>query len=47
MNNITLSLLEEIKSIVGASYFFTDEESFVKYGSDEILTKSKIKKNTA
>ena len=35
MNNITLSLLEEIKSIVGASYFFTDEESFVKYGSDE------------
>ncbi|MEI6151444.1 MAG: FAD-linked oxidase C-terminal domain-containing protein [Chitinophagia bacterium] len=35
MNNITLSLLEEIKSIVGATYFFTDEESFAKYGSDE------------
>jgi glycolate oxidase len=35
MNNITPSLLEEIKSIVGAAYFFTDEESFVKYGSDE------------
>ena len=35
MNNITASLLEEIKSIVGAAYFFTDEESFDKYGSDE------------
>ena len=35
MNNITLSLLEEIKSIVGATHFFTDEESFAKYGSDE------------
>jgi glycolate oxidase len=35
MNNITPSLLEEIKSIVGAAYFFTDEESFAKYGSDE------------
>jgi len=35
MNNITLSHLEEIKSIVGANYFFTDEESFAKYGSDE------------
>jgi len=35
MNNITPSLLEEIKSIVGANYFFTDEESFAKYGSDE------------
>jgi glycolate oxidase len=35
MNNITLSQLEEIKSIVGATYFFTDEESFAKYGSDE------------
>lgn len=35
MNNITPALLEEIKSIVGASYFFTDEESFAKYGSDE------------
>lgn len=35
MNNITASLLEEIKSIVGEAYFFTDEESFAKYGSDE------------
>jgi len=35
MNNITASLLEEIKAIVGADYFFTDEESFAKYGSDE------------
>lgn len=35
MNNITASLLEEIKSIVGAAYFFTDEENFAKYGSDE------------
>ena len=35
MNNITPSLLEEMKSIVGAAYFFTDEESFAKYGSDE------------
>ena len=35
MNNITPALLEEIKSIVGASYFFSDEESFAKYGSDE------------
>jgi glycolate oxidase len=35
MNNITPSLLEEMKSIVGADYFFTDEESFAKYGSDE------------
>ncbi len=35
MNNITASLLEEIKAIVGADYFYTDEESFVKYGSDE------------
>jgi len=35
MNNITPAFLEEIKSIVGASYFFTDEESFAKYGSDE------------
>jgi len=35
MNNITPSLLEEMKSIVGAAYFFTDEESFTKYGSDE------------
>ena len=35
MNNITASLVEDIKSIVGAAYFFTDEESFAKYGSDE------------
>jgi len=35
MNNITPTLQEEIKSIVGADYFFTDEESFAKYGSDE------------
>jgi len=35
MNNITPSILEEIKSIVGSAYFFTDEESFAKYGSDE------------
>ena len=35
MNNITPSLLKEMKSIVGAAYFFTDEESFAKYGSDE------------
>ena len=35
MNNMTPSLLEEMKSIVGAAYFFTDEESFAKYGSDE------------
>jgi glycolate oxidase len=35
MNNITPSLLEEMKSIVGTAYFFTDEESFAKYGSDE------------
>ena len=36
MNALTPSLLEEIKSIVGAAYFFTDEESFTTYGSDEI-----------
>ena len=35
MNALTPSLLEEIKSIVGAAYFFTDEESFTTYGSDE------------
>ena len=35
MNNITPSLLEEMKSLVVAAYFFTDEESFAKYGSDE------------
>ena len=35
MNNITPSLLEEIKLIVGSDSFFTDEESFAKYGSDE------------
>ena len=43
MNNITLSLLEEIKSIVGATYFFTDEESFAKYGSDETEKLHKMK----
>ena len=35
MNKITPSILEEIKSIVGSEYFFTDEENFTKYGSDE------------
>lgn len=35
MNHINASQLEEIKAIVGADYFFTDEESFAKYGSDE------------
>ena len=35
MNHITPSLLEEIKSIVGAAHFFTDEESIATYGSDE------------
>ena len=35
MQKITTELLEQIKSIVGAEYVFTDEESFEKYGSDE------------
>jgi len=35
MNHIAPSILEEIKSIVGSDYFFTDAENFVKYGSDE------------
>jgi glycolate oxidase len=35
MQQITTELLEQIKSIVGAEYVFTDEESFEKYGSDE------------
>ncbi len=35
MQQITTELLEEIKSIVGAEYVFTDEESFEKYGRDE------------
>jgi len=35
MNHITPALQEATKSIVGADYFFTDEESFAKYGSDE------------
>ena len=35
MSKLTPSLLEEIKSVVGADYFFTDQESFDKYGRDE------------
>jgi glycolate oxidase len=35
MQEITTELLEQIKSIVGAEYVFTDEESFEKYGRDE------------
>ena len=35
MSKLTPSLLEEIKSVVGAAYFFTDQESVNKYGSDE------------
>jgi glycolate oxidase len=35
MQQITPELLEQIKSIVGAEYVFTDEESFEKYGRDE------------
>jgi glycolate oxidase len=35
MQQITTELLEQIKSIVGAEYVFTDEESFEKYGRDE------------
>ncbi len=35
MSKLTPSILEEIKSVVGADYFFTDQESFDKYGSDE------------
>ena len=35
MQQITTDLLEQIKSIVGAEYVFTDEESFEKYGRDE------------
>jgi len=35
MQQITTELLEQIKSIVGAEYVFTDAESFEKYGSDE------------
>jgi glycolate oxidase len=35
MQQITTELLEQIKSIVGAEYVFTDEESFEKYGKDE------------
>ena len=35
MQQITLELLEQIKSIVGPEYVFTDEESFEKYGRDE------------
>ena len=35
MQQITTEILEQIKSIVGAEYVFTDAESFEKYGSDE------------
>jgi glycolate oxidase len=35
MQEITTEILEQIKSIVGAEYVFTDQESFEKYGSDE------------
>jgi len=35
MQQITPELLEQIKSIVGPDYVFTDEESFEKYGRDE------------
>jgi glycolate oxidase len=35
MQQITTEILEQIKSIVGAEYVFTDEESFEKYGRDE------------
>jgi glycolate oxidase len=35
MQQITTELLEQIKSIVGPEYVFTDEESFEKYGRDE------------
>jgi glycolate oxidase len=35
MQQITSEILEQIKSIVGAEYVFTDQESFEKYGRDE------------
>jgi glycolate oxidase len=35
MQQITTEILAQIKSIVGAEYVFTDEESFEKYGRDE------------
>jgi len=35
MQQITTEILAQIKSIVGAEYIFTDEESFEKYGRDE------------
>lgn len=35
MQQITTEILAQIKSIIGAEYVFTDEESFEKYGSDE------------
>ena len=35
MQQLTTELLEQIKSIVGAEFVFTDQESFEKYGSDE------------
>ena len=35
MQQITTEILAQIKSIVGAEYVFTDQESFEKYGRDE------------
>ncbi|MCE2845303.1 MAG: FAD-binding protein [Sediminibacterium sp.] len=35
MQQITTEILAQIKSIVGAEYVFTDDESFEKYGRDE------------
>ena len=35
MSKLTPSILEEIKSVVGADNFFTDLENFDKYGRDE------------
>ncbi|NBV10014.1 MAG: FAD-binding protein [Chitinophagia bacterium] len=35
MQQITTEILAQIKSIVGAAYVFTDEESIEKYGRDE------------
>ncbi len=35
MQQITTEILAQIKSIVGAEYVFTDEESIEKYGRDE------------
>jgi len=35
MQQITTEILAQIKSIIGAEYVFTDDESFEKYGRDE------------